>query len=339
MKLLITAEFDERYLAELRKYYDVEYLSWRRTGKIYLDSVEFAQKLKESGAEALVVEPDVVDEYVLDNCNLKVICSCRSNPNNISIDYATKKGIPVIHSPARNADSVADLTLGLIISLLRKVAFADRDLRAGKVSVEDDKSMVEMYNRYTGRELSSLTYGIIGFGAVGYRVALRLHGGFRVKKILYYDPYVEASDPRLKEVGALSAGLDSLMAESDVVTLHAKAGEENFRMITKELLALMKPTSILVNTARSSLIDEDALYNLLEEGRIAGAALDVSEEEPIDSSNRFLKLDNALVTPHVGGSTSDVIGRQSAAVTEELVRFAKGERPVHLANPELYPGG
>ena len=338
MKLLITAEFDERSLAELRKYYDVEYLSWRRTGKIYLDSVEFAQKLKNSGAEALVVEPDVVDEYVLDSCNLKVICSCRSNPNNISIDYATKKGIPVVHSPARNADSVADLTLGLIISLLRKVAFADRDLHAGKVKVEDDKSMVEAYNRYTGRELSSLSYGIVGFGAVGYRVALRLHGGFGAKKIMYYDPYLEDSDPRLKEVGAIHRDLDSLMSESDVASLHAKATDENFRMITKESFALMKPSSIFINTARSSLIDEDALFDLLKERRIAGAALDVSEEEPIDSTNRFLTLDNALVTPHVGGSTTDVIGRQSAVVTEELIRFAKGERPIHLANPEVYGG-
>jgi D-3-phosphoglycerate dehydrogenase len=338
LKLLITAEFDERYLAELRKYYDIEYLSWRRTGKIYLDSMEFAQKLKESGAEAVVVEPDVVDEYVLDNCNLKVICSCRSNPNNISIDYATKKGIPVIHSPARNADSVADLTIGLMISLLRKVAFADRDLHAGKVRVEDDRSMVETYNRYTGRELSSLTYGIIGLGAVGYRVALRLHSGFGAKNLLYYDPYLKESDSRLKEVGARSATLDSLMAESDVVTLHAKATDENFRMITKESFALMKPTSIFVNTARSSLIDEDALFDVLKGRRIAGAALDVSEQEPIDSSNRFLELDNALVTPHIGGSTLDVIERQSAAVAQELIRFARGERPIHLANPEIYGG-
>jgi D-3-phosphoglycerate dehydrogenase len=338
MKLLITAEFDERFLAELRKYYDVEYVSWRRTGKIYLDSVEFSQKLKESGAEALVVEPDVVDEYVLDNCNLKIICSCRSNPNNINIDYATKKGIPVVHSPARNADSVADLTLGLITSLLRKVAFADRDLRAGKVKVEDDKSMVEFYNRYTGRELSSLTYGIIGFGAVGYRVAVRLSKGFGARKILYYDPYVNEADPRTMEVGALPAELNSLMAQSDVVTLHAKASDENFRMITAEHFALMKPTSVFVNTARSSLIDEDALFDLLKGRHIAGAALDVSEAEPIDSSNRFVELDNAVVTPHIGGSTYDVVTRQSAQVTEELIRFAKGERPLNLANPELYRG-
>jgi phosphoglycerate dehydrogenase-like enzyme len=339
MKLLITAEFDESYLAELRRYYDVEYVSWRATGKIYLDSVEFAQKLKESGAEAVVVEPDVVDEYVIDQCNLKVICSCRSNPNNVSIDYATKKGIPVIHSPARNADSVADLTLGLIVTLLRKVAFADRDLHAGKVRVEDDRSMVETYNRYTGREVAPLTYGIIGFGAVGYRVAIRLSKGFGAKKILYYDPYVSESDPRIKETGALRADLDYLVARSDVVTLHAKASDENFRMITREKFALMKPTSVFVNTARSSLIDEDALFDLLKERRIAGAALDVSETEPIDSSNRFLELDNVIVTPHIGGSTRDVVTRQSALATEELVRFAKGERLVNLANPEVYGGG
>ena len=338
MKLLITAEFDDRYVEELRRYYEVEYLSWRRTGKIYLDSVEFAEKLKESRPDALVVEADVVDEYVLDNSNLRIICSCRGNPNNISIGYATLRGIPVVHSPARNADSVADLAVGLIISLLRKVAYADRDLHAGRVRVEDDVSMVEMYNRFTGRELSDLAYGIVGFGAVGSRVAARLAKGFGVSKILYYDPFVDESDPRVREAGARPTDLDSIMRDSDVVTVHAKAGEDNFRMIDREKFALMKPTAIFVNTARSSLIDEDALFDLLRGRSIAGAALDVSEVEPIDSSNRFLELDNALVTPHIGGSTYDVIRRQSASVTEDLVRFANGQRPVNLANPELYGG-
>ena len=336
MKLLITAEIDEKSLAELGKYYDIEYLSWRKTGNIYLDSVAFAEKLKSSGAEAVVVEADVVDEYVLDSCNLKIICSCRGNPNNISIDYATEKGIPVIHPPARNADSVADLTIGLIISLTRKIVFAERDLRAGRVKVEDDKTMIEMYNKYTGRELSDLVYGIIGFEAIGYRVAARLSKGFGVKKIVFYDPYVDESDPRIGEVGAQKADLDSLMSKSDVVTLHAKAGEENFRMITREKFALMKPTALFINTARSSLIDEDSLFDLVKNKSIAGAAIDVSEVEPIDSSNRFLELENVIVTPHIGGSTYDVIHRQSAVVTEDLIRFAKGERPINLANPELY---
>lgn len=336
MKVLITAELDEKSLAELGKYYDVEYLSWRKTGKIYLDSVEFAEKLRSSGAGAVVVEADVVDEYVLDKCNLKIICSCRANPNNISIDYATEQSIPVIHPPARNADSVADLTLGLIISLSRKIVSADRDLHAGRVKVEDDKTMVEMYNKYTGHELSDLVYGIIGFGAIGYRVAARLSKGFGAKRIMFYDPYVDESDPRVREVGAQPADLDSLVGKSDIVTLHAKAGEENFRMITREKFALMKPTALFVNTARSSLIDEDSLFDLLKNKSIAGAALDVSEVEPIDSSNRFLELDNVIVTPHIGGSTYDVIRRQSAVVTEDLIRFAKGERPLNLANPELY---
>lgn len=336
MKLLITAELDESSLVELGKDYDVEYVSWRKTGKIYLDPVEFVEKLRSSGAEALVVEADVVDEYVLDNCNLKVICSCRANPNNVSIDYATSKGIPVIHPAARNADSVADLTLGLIISLLRKIVFADRDLRAGRVKIEDDRTMVEMYNRYTGNELSDLTYGIVGFGAIGHRVALRLSKGFGAKRILFYDPYVDESDPRVREVGAQPAGLEALMGRSDVVTLHAKADEKNFQMVSREKLSLMKPTALFVNTARSSLVDEDGLFDILKNRSIAGAALDVSEFEPIDSSNRFLELDNVIVTPHIAGSTYDVIRRQSAVVADNLARFARGQRPVNLANPEVF---
>lgn len=336
MKLLITAELDDESVERLRKYYTVEYLSWRRTGKIYFDPEEFAQKIRGFGADALLVEPDTVDEYVLDNTSLRIVGSCRGNPNNVSIEHATEKGIPVIHPPARNADSVADLTVGMIIALLRKVAVASRDLQNGKVEIVDDKSMVEYYNKYTGAEVSSPTYGIIGFGAIGQKVALRLRKGFNVTKILYYDPYVGESDPRVQEVGAKAVELDTLMKDSDVVTLHAKVTEENFRMVSREKFLLMKPTAYFINTARSAMIDEDALFELTSAKRIAGVGLDVSEAEPIDSSNRFLKLENAIVTPHIGGSTTDVIRRQSTVMTEDLLRFAKGERPVNLVNPEVY---
>jgi D-3-phosphoglycerate dehydrogenase len=214
--------------------------------------------------------------------------------------------------------------------------WADRDLRAGSVRVDDDRSMIEVYNRYTGYELSGLGYGIVGFGAIGYRVAMRLSKGFGAGRISFFDPFVTESDSRVKEVGAVSSTLDSLMASSDVVTLHAKASEENFKMITREKLALMKPSALFINTARSSLVDEDGLFELLKSRSIGGAALDVSEIEPIDSSNRFLELDNVIVTPHIGGSTYDVIRRQSMVVAEDLTRFAKGNRPINLANPEVY---
>ena len=234
MRLLITAAMDDDSVETLRKYYTVEYVSWRKTGKVYFDPTEFVEKIKSFGADALLVEPDLVDEYVLDNCNLKIVGSCRGNPNNVNIEHATEKGVPVIHPPARNADSVADLTIGLMISLLRKVVVSYRDLEAGKVEVVDDKSMIEYYNKYTGSELSDLTYGIIGFGAIGQKVALRLHRGFNVNKILYFDPYVTDSDPRVQDVGAKAVDLDSLMRQSDVVTLHAKVTEDNFRMVNRE---------------------------------------------------------------------------------------------------------
>jgi D-3-phosphoglycerate dehydrogenase len=336
MKLLITAEIDDESIQQLREFYTVEYESWRRTGKVYFDSTEFSKKIQDFGAEALLVEPDIVDEYVLDNCNIRIIGSCRGNPNNVSIDYATSKGIPVIHPPARNADSVADLTICFAISLLRKAAFAYRDLLEGKVQVFDDTSMITNYNKYTGSEVSSLTYGIIGFGAIGYKVAQRLHGGFGVNNILYFDPFVPESDRRVLDVGARAVELDTLVKESDVITVHAKASEENFRLISKEKLSMMKPSACFINTARSSLIDEDALYQLLIEKKISGAALDVSEAEPIDSSNRFLKLENALLTPHIGGSTRDVIHRQSVSMTDDLIRFAKGQRPANVINAEVF---
>jgi autoinducer 2 (AI-2) kinase len=337
MRLLITAEIDEEALGRLRQFYTVEYRSWRRTGKIFMDSTEFAKAIKEFNADALIVEPDFVDDYLIQNCDLKIIGSCRGNPNNIDIELATKKGIPVVHSPARNADSVADLTLGLIISLLRKAAFAFNDLKAGRLSVVDDKSMVQIYNIFTGSELGGQSFGILGMGAIGTRVATRLRG-FGVSKILYYDPYVPESDPKIKGLGTNSVTLDTLLAESDVVSIHAKVTEENVHLVSRERLGLMKPSAHLVNTARSALVDEDALFDLLSQKKIAGAALDVSDQEPIDSSNRFLKLDNVIVTPHIGGSTVDVIHRQSSAMADDFLRFAQGERPVNLVNPQIYEG-
>jgi len=138
-----------------------------------------------------------------------------------------------------------------------------------------------------------------------------------------------------KEVGAEKVELEPLMRQADFVTLHTRATPETFRMIGQEQLSWMKPTAHLINTARSAIIDEDALFEALQEGRLAGAGLDVFSREPVDSNNRFLALDNVTVTPHIGGNTSDVVYRQSMILAADIDRFLKGEIPKYLANPEV----
>ena len=175
-----------------------------------------------------------------------------------------------------------------------------------------------------GMELSNLKIGIIGMGAIGSRVAKRLALGFG-SQILYYDPYVTADHPIVKEIKAEAVDLHTLMKESDMVTIHTPPIEETEELIGKEEFALMKPTAHFFNLARSFCIDEDALYQAIEQGRIAGAGLDVFDDEPVDSDNRFLKFDNVTVMPHAGGNTRDVIKHQTDMIVADILRFLNNE--------------
>jgi D-3-phosphoglycerate dehydrogenase len=175
-----------------------------------------------------------------------------------------------------------------------------------------------------GVELGNLTIGIIGFGQIGQRVAKRLYNGFG-SSILYYDPYVSEDHPVVLETNARAVKLDILMKESDMITIHTPPNEETEEMINEDMFNLMKPTAHFFNLARSFCIDEDALYDVLKKKRIAGAGLDVFDDEPVDSENRFLEFDNVTVMPHFGGNTSDVIKHQSKMITTDILNFVNGE--------------
>jgi D-3-phosphoglycerate dehydrogenase len=165
---------------------------------------------------------------------------------------------------------------------------------------------------------------------VGREVAARL-AAFKAR-VLAADPYVRDAPPDV----AL-CGLDDLLREADVVSLHAPVTDETRTLLSRERLALMKPSAWLVNTARAALTDEDALYEALAAGRLAGAALDVLTDEPLRPGNRFLALPNVIVTPHIGGATEDVTRHQSDIVVEAIERHLRGERPRWVANPAVYP--
>nr|MDO8099501.1 NAD(P)-dependent oxidoreductase [Candidatus Njordarchaeota archaeon] len=334
LKALVTAPFSEEGLALLKKYMKVTYENWRETNKIYTDSRELAEKIQSGGFNVLIVEGDQVDEELINKCDLKIIASCRGNPINIDIDAATRKRIPVIYTPARNADAVADMTIALMLAQARHLTEADRVLKSGNIKIESEEGLTAMLARFAGVEIGLRTVGIIGFGAIGYRVAKRLTGfGSR---ILIYDPYVKKSDPRVKEVkGKLVTKLGELMKESDFVTVHVAAVPEAEKLVSKEMIDLMKPTAYFINTARAFLTDEDALYEALREKRIAGAGLDVFLTEPVDSSNRFLEFDNVTVTPHSGGDTVDVIKHHSDMIVKDIELVIKGKKPNHIRNPEV----
>ena len=330
MRALITASFDPAAKTRLARHMDVVHEDWKARNHIYFDGAAFARRINEVGADVLVVEADLVHAEVLDACRIAMIGCCRGDPVNIDLALATQKGIPVFHTPGRNADAVADLTLAFMLMLARRLPAIEATYHGGRArKVEQASDFLELYKQFTGSELGGLTIGLVGLGAVGREVAARLVP-FKAK-ILAYDPYVTAPP-----AGVTLVGLDDLLDRSDVVSLHAPVTPDTMGLLSAERLARLKPTAFLVNTARAALTDEDALYEMLREHRLAGAALDVLVHEPLQPDNRFLALDNVIVTPHVGGATVDVTRHQSDIVVDAVERHLRGERPRWVANPAVY---
>jgi D-3-phosphoglycerate dehydrogenase len=320
MKCLITAPFHEDGLNILKKYMDVRYESWKEHGKIYMDPKVFIKKIRDEKADVLIVEADTVDEEVIEATKPRIVGCCRGNPVNIDVDALKKRNIPFFHTPARNSEAVAELTIAMMLGAARRLIEIDRTLRSGNFFVEDEKDLVDLYNRFVGVELAGKKVGIIGFGAIGYEVAKRLRG-FDVD-LLIYDPYV--NEERISSVGGKRTEMETLMKESDFITIHTSVTAETEKLIGEKELALMKKSAYLFNLSRSYCIDEDALYRAIEEKRIAGAGLDVHGVEPVDSDNRFLKFDNVIVTPHIGGQTVDSVRKQSLMMAKEIEKYLLG---------------
>ena len=331
MRALITASFDPVAKARLERLMEVVHEDWKERHTIYFDGTQFAARIRDVGADVLIVEADLVHAEVLEACALKIIGCCRGDPINVDLELATRKGIPVFHTPGRNADAVADLTLTFLLMLARHLPAIADTYRGGASKIENAGDFLELYRRFTGSELGGRTVGLVGLGAVGREVAARLIP-FKAR-VLAYDPYVTGPPP-----GVTSSGLEDLLRESDFVSLHAPVTAETHNLISRERLALMRPTAYFVNTARAALTDEDALYEMLLAGRLAGAALDVLAEEPLQQDNRFLKLPNVIVTPHIGGATVDVTRHQSAIVVDAIERYLRGEAPRWIANPAVLDG-
>ena len=328
MRAFITASFHPAAKARLERHMEVAHEDWRVRQAIYFDGSKFAERIRLLGADVLIVEADLVHAEVLESCPLRMIGCCRGDPVNIDLELATRKGIPVFHTPGRNADAVADLTLAFMLMLARHLPQVAETFQGGGPAFERTGDFLEMYNRFTGVELGGQTVGLVALGAVGREVAARLRA-FKAR-VLAYDPYV-----RQPPEGVELTGLEELLRASYFVSLHAPVTAETQNLVSRERLALMKPSAYFINTARAALTDEDALYEMLVAGRLAGAALDVLHNEPLQGDNRFLSLPNVIVTPHLGGATHDVVRHQSDIVVDAIESYLRGERPRWIANPEV----
>lgn len=250
--------------------------------------------------------------------SLKVIGVLRGGVENIAVGFASERGVCVLNTPGRNARAVAECTLGLILTEIRNLARSHACLMRGEWRREFANGMAIP-------ELNEKTVGLVGYGAIGRLVAHYLEAfGSR---ILAYDPYCQG-DP----VPAELVDLPTLMKESDVVSLHARLSPETHHLIGAAELAMMKPTAVLVNTARSGLIDEKALVDVLRERKIMGAALDVFDEEPLPPGSPMLELDNVTITPHLAGSTIDAFLNSPKMMAGHLTRMLRGEGPLPIIN-------
>lgn len=308
---------------------EVVYEPWGETKKLYL-AEELAERLNELAAEVLILEVDLCHEEVFTSCELKLIGCCRGDPLNVDLELATQKGIPVLYTPGRNAAAVADLTVAMMLAQLRRLIPIHNLLASGQFHPEDPGEFMTLFQQMTGRELGAQTVGIIGLGAVGRAVAVRVRAfGSRV---LAYDPYVNPKTAAAVEL----TDLDTLLRESDLITIHAPLTDQTQGMLGARELSLMKPSAFLFNLARAGLVDQAALYLALKEKRIAGAGIDVFSTEPPPADERLLYLDNVVVTPHIAGATHEVIRHQTDMVVNDLMAWLRGERPLHLANPEVW---
>ena len=260
---------------------------------------------------------------------LRIVAQYAVGFDNIDLECATKYGVYVTNTPGVLTEAVADFTWGLILAITRRIVEADAFVRSG-----------EWYSKKTGWhplmmlgfEVNGKTLGIIGMGRIGRAVAERAKG-FKMK-ILYYDAY--RLPPEMEEkLGAEYVPLETLLKESDIVSIHVPLTKETYHLISEKELKMMKSTAYLINTARGKVVDTEALVKALKEKWIAGAALDVFEEEPLPPDHPLTKLDNVVLAPHAASATTETRTKMAMLVAENLIAFLKGEVPPTLVNKDV----
>jgi phosphoglycerate dehydrogenase-like enzyme len=290
-----------------------------------------------AGAVGWLLESDPCGEDELAALpDLRWIACARGGPVNVDIAAATARGIPVLYAPGRNAAAVADFVIGQIVCLIRHIAQTNMLMRTGALTERRDVAIRRRtdviwrpadpaapipYHVYRGRELSTLTLGLLGLGRIGELVAA--HARALGMTVIAHDPYVADAPPGVRIVG-----LEELLAASDVLSLHARGGET---LVGAAELRAMRRGSYVINTARATILDYPALVAALDDGHLAGAALDVFPDEPLTTDDPLLALDNVLLTPHIAGASTNVIDHYSRTIVDALRVLERGDDTSTLA--------
>ena len=312
------------YCADYVKAFEEAVRILKSVGEVsFVSGVKSEEDLKElfKDAEALVGgEFDITAGVIEATERLKIISEDGVGYDNIDVAAATRKGIVVTNQPGVNKDAVADLTIGLMLSVVRKILVSDSEVRRG-----------EWHPEKKTEEFTGMNIGLVGLGNVGAEVARRLRG-FKVN-ILYYDEIRRQSLE--EEEGLRLVTLRELLAESDIISLHVPLTERTKNLIGHHEFSLMKEGAYLINTCRGKVVDEEALLQALKSRKLAGAGLDVLSCEPPSLDNPILKLQNVVLTPHAGSSTIAAATAECVGAAEEIARVLRGERPLHPVNPEV----
>lgn len=313
-KILITDHISEEGIRKLREFGDVE---------IQVGVSEEELKARIAGYDALIVRSGtkVTREVIEAGTRLKVIGRAGVGVDNIDVDSATERGIMVVNAPGANTISAAEHTIGMLLSLSRKIPAANQSLKSGEWSRK----------KYMGVEVNGKVLGIIGLGRVGGEVAKRAKGlGMRV---VAYDPFI--SQDKAGELGVSLMAFSEVLSISDFITIHTPLMKDTYHLIGKDEFEKMKEGVRIINCARGGIIDENALVEAIKSGKVAGAALDVFEQEPPPMDSDLLKLDSVIVTPHLGASTEEAQRAAAIVIADEVIR-ALENKPVRNAVNMIY---
>lgn len=320
-KVLVTRRVHEDALKRIRQ--DCEVDLWSEDRPIPRNEL-LARIMDVDGLYCMLT--DRVDEELLERAaRLKVVSNMAVGYDNIDVAACTRRGIPVGHTPGVLTDTTADLAFALILAAARRLVEGVEYVRAGKWQTWSPDLLL-------GYDVYGATLGIVGLGRIGAAVARRALGfGMRV----FYTSRRRHEETEAA-LGLSYVDLDTLLRESDIVSLHTPLTPATYHLIGERELRLMKPTAILVNTARGGVVDPDALYRALREGWIAYAGLDVTEPEPIPADHPLLSLSNCIVLPHIGSATHATRRRMALMAADNLLAGLKGEPLPYCVNPEVY---
>lgn len=311
MKVLIADAINEKGIDNLKEVADV-----------VVDTSITPEELLETIHEydgIIVRSRTKITKEVIDKAdNLKIIARAGVGVDNIDLDEATEKGIMVVNSPESTSITVAEHTMGLLLTLARKLSIADKSVKEGKWEKK----------KFMGTELRNKTLGVIGMGRIGSQVVNRCKA-FEMDAIVY-DPYLP--EEVASQMGVVLTDLETVLKNADFITIHVPLTPETKHLISEHEFDLMKDTAFITNCARGGIIDEEALYDALSNNKIGGAALDVYEEEPPAKDSKLFELDNIVLTPHIAASTKEAQRDAAIIVADEIIELAKGGTPQNVLN-------